>query len=84
MKIFQQSKKSISKVIKIFVCGELYISSGHLRTWLHAGGGHVLRFIDVKYIENVCYIKHYCVFLHVINYNYGKEHVWKDDAKDIE
>ena len=34
--------------------------------------------------KNVCYIKHFCVFLHSISCNYGKEHIWKDDAKGIE
>ena len=33
---------------------------------------------------NVCYIEQYYVFLCPIKYNYGEEHVWKDDAKDIE
>ena len=39
---------------------------------------------DKAFLKNVCYIKHFYVLLHPIKYNYGKEYIWKDDAKGIE
>ncbi len=37
-----------------------------------------------RFLQNVCYIKHYRVFLYPIIYNYWEEYIWKDDAKGIE
>ena len=39
---------------------------------------------DKDFLQNVCYIKHILLFLQPINNNYGKEYIWKDDAKGFD
>ena len=45
-------------------------------------GGMIVpdRLDNEKILQNVCYIKHFCISLHPIIYNYGKEYIRKDDA----
>lgn len=64
--------------------------SGRKQEYRHPFGclysffGEKNRGIKADFSLNVCYIKHFCLLLHLISYNYGKEHIWKDDAKGIE
>ena len=34
-------------------------------------------------LKNVCYIKHYLLFLRTISYKHGQEYIWENHAKGI-
>ena len=39
---------------------------------------------DKDFLQNVCYIKHFIVFLQPISDNYEQEYSWKDDAESLD